>query len=318
MKPKVLLTHQLFPEAIELIKKEAEIEFCSSDHSPSKKEIIQKIKDKQGLLCLLVDTIDQEVIAAGQQLKVIANCAVGYNNIDVEYAHSRGIYVTNTPGVLTETTADLTWALLLAVARRVPEADRFTRAGRFTGWRLDLFLGQEVTGKQLGIIGLGRIGRAVAERAQGFKMKVVYTDPRPLPEEEERKLGVKRVSLDDLLKYSDFVTIHTALTPQTYHLISAREFALMKKEAILINVARGPVVDEKALVEALEKKQIWGAGLDVYEREPLIEEKLLRLDNVVLLPHIGSASRETRLKMALTAAKNLIQGIQGKKPDNLV
>jgi glyoxylate reductase len=318
MKPKVLLTHKLFPEAIDLIKQVAEIEFCSPGRSPEKSEIIQKIRDKQGLLCLLTDTIDKEIIEAAPYLKVIANCAVGYNNIDVEYAHSRGIYVTNTPGVLTETTADTTWALLLAVARRIPEADRFTREGRFTGWRLDLFLGQEVTGKQLGIIGMGRIGRAVAARAKGFQMKIVYTDPHPLPAEEEKRLQAKRVSLDELLKTSDYVTIHTALTPQTYHLISARELSLMKKEAILINVSRGPVVDEKALVAALEKKEIWGAGLDVYEQEPLIEEKLLHLDNVVLLPHIGSASRETRLKMALTAARNLIQGIQGKRPENSV
>lgn len=318
MKPKVLLTDKLFPEAVELIKKEADIEFCSSGRPPKKSEIIKKIKDKQGLLCLLVDHIDKQIIDAAPNLKVIANCAVGYNNIDVEYAHSKSIYVTNTPGVLTDTTADLTWALILAVARRLPEADKFTREGRFTGWQLDLFLGQEVTGKQLGIVGMGRIGRAVALRAQGFRMKIVYSDPHPLSPEDEKKYQAHHVPLTELLRTSDFVTLHTTLNPQTYHLISAKELALMKKEAILINVSRGPVVDEKALVEALEKRQIWGAGLDVYEREPQIEAKLKKLNNVVLLPHIGSASRETRLKMALTAAKNLIQGIKGKKPENSV
>jgi len=318
MKPKALLTHDLFPEAIELIQKEADIEFCTSGRPPQKSEIITKIKNKQGLLCLLVDQIDKEIIDAASRLKVIANCAVGYNNIDVEYARSKGIYVTNTPGVLTDTTADLTWALILAVARRLPEADRFSREGQFTGWQLDLLLGQEVTGKQLGIVGMGRIGRAVALRAQGFQMKIVYSDPCPLSSEQERKYQAHRVSLEELLRTSDFVTLHLPLNAQTHHLISSRELSLMKKEAILINVSRGPIVDEKALAEALEKREIWGAGLDVYEREPQIEAKLKQLNNVVLLPHIGSASRETRLKMALTAAKNLIQAIQGKKPANAV
>jgi len=251
-------------------------------------------------------------------LKIIANCAVGYDNIDIAYAREKGIMVTNTPGVLTETTADLTWALMLAVARKIPQADRFTRRKKYEGWELDLFLGKEITGKCLGIIGMGRIGKAVALRAQAFRMKVVYSDPSKLGEEEEAKYKAVCVSLDKLLSTSDFVTIHTALNPQTFHLISEEKLSLMKKSAVLVNVARGPVVDEKALAEALESGQIWGAGLDVYEREPEIEEKLLHMDNVVLLPHIGSASYETRLKMAMMAAKNLVQGLSGQRPDNLV
>jgi glyoxylate reductase len=220
--------------------------------------------------------------------------------------------------VLTETTADLTWALILAVARKIPQADKFTRGKNYIGWELDMFLGKEITGKCLGIIGMGRIGKAVAQRAQGFEMSVVYTDPTKLSTEDQEKYRAARVPLDELLSTADIITIHTTLNPQTHHLISKEKLSLMKKDAILINVARGPIVDEKALVEALAKKQIWAAGLDVYEREPEIEEGLLSLDNVVLLPHIGSASYETRLQMAMKAAKNLVQGLSGQKPDNLV
>lgn len=318
MKPKVLITRNILPEAENFLTKHVYFETAASGRKPSKSEIISKLWDKQGLYTLLVDEIDREIIDAGQKLKIIANCAVGYDNIDVDYARKKGILVTNTPGVLTETTADLTWALILSTSRRIPEADRYTREGKFKGWELDLFLGQEITGKQLGIIGMGRIGRAVAARALGFQMKVVYYDPKKLSPSEEKELNAYCVSLKELLSTSDIITIHTSLNPQTHHLISSGEFKLMKKNAVLINVSRGPVVDEKALVEALKNKLIWGAGLDVYEEEPQIEPRLINLKNVVLLPHIGSASFETRLKMAMTAAKNLVQGVKGEKPENLV
>lgn len=318
MKPKVLITRKILTEASDYLQKHTDFEIGPTDRNLTKKEIIEKIGDKKGLFSLLVDTIDKEVLDCAQSLKIIANCAVGYNNIDTKEAQKRGIMVTNTPGVLTETTADLTWALILAVARRIPGADRFTRAKKFKGWELDLFLGKEVTGKRLGIIGMGRIGRAVALRAQAFNMETVYSDPHSLSPEEEKKFKVALLPLEELLSTSDIITIHAALTPQTFHLLSREKLRLINREAILINASRGPIVDETALAEALEKGLIWGAGLDVYEREPEIEEKLLSLDNVVLLPHIGSATYETRLKMAMMAARNLVQGLRGEQPDNLV
>ncbi len=318
MKPKVLVTRRIFPEVLEFLQDHVEYEVGASEGELTKENLQAKIKDKQGLLPLLVDTVDREVIDSAPQLKIIANCAVGYDNIDIKYAKEKGIMVTNTPGVLTETTADLTWTLILSVARRIPSADVFTRSKKYKGWELDLFLGREVTGKRLGIIGMGRIGKAVAERARAFRMKIAYNDPHRLPPGEEERYRARYLSLKELLSTSDFVTIHTTLTPATTHLISRAELAMMKKEAVLVNVSRGPVVDEKALAEALRKKTIWAAGLDVYEREPEIEEKLLSLDNVVLLPHIGSATFETRIKMATMAAKNLVQGLQGQEPSNLV
>jgi len=318
MKPRALLTHELLPEALAYLREHVEYEIGSKKNDLAKKELMTKIKDKKGLLSFLVDEIDKEVMEAAPELKVIANCAVGYNNIDIAYAKKKGIWVTNTPGILTETTADLTWALILATARRIPQADKFTREKKFKGWKLDLFLGQEVTKKRLGIVGMGRIGRAVALRAAGFQMEIVYYDRQRLSAEEEKRYKISFLPLEELLSSSDIVTIHASLTPETFHLISAEKIRLMKKEAILVNVARGQIVDEKALAEALEKREIWGAGLDVYEREPEIERKLFSLDHVVLLPHIGSATYETRLKMAMTAAKNLVQGLRGEKPDNLV
>lgn len=318
MKPKILITHKIFPEALDYLKEHVDYEMGVSEKALTKEDIIRKIKDKKGLLPLLVDSIDREIIDSAPSLKIIANCAVGYDNIDVDYAKEKGILVTNTPGVLTDTTADLTWALILSVARKIPQSDKFTRAKKFKGWELDLFLGMEITGKRLGIIGMGRIGKTVAKRAQAFMMETVYSDPQRLSSEKEKKYQARFLPLDELLSSADIITLHTSLTPKTYHLISEEKIQLMNKNAILINVSRGPVVDEKALAEALEKKIIWGAGLDVYEREPEIEEKLFYLDNIILLPHIGSASYETRLKMATMAAKNLVQGLKGEKPENLV
>ena len=318
MKPKVLVTQRILPEALCYLTEHADYEIGAGRGILRKEKLIEKIRNKEGLLSLLVNTIDKEIIDSAPRLKIIANCAVGFDNIDLTAARKKGILVTNTPGVLTETTADLTWALIFAVARRIPKADRFTREKKFKGWALDLFLGKEISGKRLGIVGMGRIGRAVALRAQGFSMETVYSDSQRLTAEEEKKYKASSLDLSELLSTSEVITIHASLTPQTFHLISKEKINLMKKDAILINAARGPIVDEKALAEALEKKRIWGAGLDVYEREPKVEEKLLSLENVVLLPHIGSATYETRLKMAMMAARNLIQGLQGQRPDNLV
>ena len=318
MKPKVLVTQRILPEALCYLTEHADYEIGAGRGILRKEKLIEKIRNKEGLLSLLVNTIDKEIIDSAPRLKIIANCAVGFDNIDLTAARKKGILVTNTPGVLTETTADLTWALIFAVARRIPKADRFTREKKFKGWALDLFLGKEISGKRLGIVGMGRIGRAVALRAQGFSMETVYSDSQRLTAEEEKKYKASFLDLSELLSTSEVITIHASLTPQTFHLISKEKINLMKKDAILINAARGPIVDEKALAEALEKKRIWGAGLDVYEREPKVEEKLLSLENVVLLPHIGSATYETRLKMAMMAVRNLIQGLQGQRPDNLV
>jgi glyoxylate reductase len=318
MKPKVLVTRKIFEEALDYLEDHVDYEIGAEEGELIKPDLLDKVKDKQGILSLLVDAIDREVIDAAPQLRIIANCAVGYDNIDADYARTKGILVTNTPGVLTETTADLTWALILSVARRIPQADVFTRAKKYKGWELDLYLGREITGKCLGIIGMGRIGKAVASRARAFKMKVLYSDPHRLPEEEEARYCASRLSLEELLRTSDIVTLHTSLTPETTHLISAERLRLMKKEAILVNVSRGPVLDEKALADALAERRIWAAGLDVYEREPEIEDRLLSLDNVVLLPHIGSATFETRIRMATMAAKNLVKGLAGETPDNLI
>jgi glyoxylate reductase len=318
MKPRALVTRKMFPEVLAFLEEHAEIEGGRTPGGMTREELKKKIGDKEGLLCLLIDRIDREIISAAPRLKIIANCAVGIDNIDLEWARRKGIIVTNTPGVLTEATADLTWALILAVARRIPQSDRFTRERHFQGWELDLFLGREVSRQRLGIIGLGRIGKAVAARARAFRMEIVYYDRQRLADKEETAIGAKFLPLDDLLATSDIVSIHASLNPETAHLISADKLKMMKKSAILVNVARGPIVDEKALTEALARRDLWGAGLDVYEREPEIEARLLDLDNVVLLPHIGSATYQTRQHMAMTAARNLVQGLRGERPDNLI
>lgn len=318
MKPRVLLTHPLLPEAMDYLASQVDLELATEEMILPRKELLARIADKQGLLCFLTDTIDREVMDRAPNLKIISNCAVGVNNIDLKYAWSRGLLVTNTPDVLTEATADLTLGLILATTRRLVEADRFCREGRFRGWKIDLFLGLELSGKTLGLIGFGRIGRAVARRARAFNLRIIYHDPKRLEASLEKELGVEFRPLDDLLRESDIISIHASLTPESHHLISAGRLKLMKKTAVLVNVARGPIVDEKALVEALKTGQLWGAGLDVYENEPEIEPELLKLDNVVLLPHIGSATRETRRKMCFMAVDNLLRGLRGERPANLV
>lgn len=318
MRPKALVTHALLPDAMDFLAQHVDFEIGTSEVFLPKPILLEKVADKRGLLSLLTVDIDRDVMDAAPLLEIIANCAVGTDNIDIDYARKKGIVVTNTPGVLTETTADLTWALILAVVRKIPQADRFLRNGSFEGWKLDLWLGREMTGKRLGIIGMGRIGRAVAERAKGFRMDIVYYDRRRLNADEERALGAASLSLDELLRTSDIVSIHASMTEGSYHLLSREKLAFMKTDAVLINVARGPIVDEQALADALERGRIWGAGLDVYEREPAVEGRLLKMDNVVLLPHIGSATYETRLKMAMMAATNLVMALRGEKPPNLL
>jgi glyoxylate reductase len=318
-RPKVLVTRRLPDPAMDRLRSVFDLDVNRRERNLTAREILERIEDQDGLLCMLTDRIGKPVIAAGRSLRVIANYAVGYNNIDVRLCTERGISVTNTPGVLTETTADLAFALLISAARRIPEADRFMRAGRFKGWEPELFLGEDVFGKTIGIIGLGRIGQAVARRARGFDMRAVYYEPKRFGRGLEKKLGVEYRSLDRLLRESDFITIHLPLTPGTRHLISRREFALMKQTAILVNTSRGPVIDEPALVQALRGGRIAAAGLDVYEREPNLTARLAKLPNTVLLPHIGSATFATRTKMAMMCVENLVCVlVKGRKPPNLV
>lgn len=288
------------------------------DRNITKAELLTYVKDCTAVISMLSDPIDADVLGAGPNLKVVANYAVGFNNIDVEAATARGIAVVNTPDVLTEASADLAWALLLAVSRRVLEGDAMTRAGKFRGWAPELLLGMPVYGQTLGIIGAGRIGQAVARRAKGFGMRVLYHNRRRLPAAVETELGMTYATIDELLAEADFVTLHCPLTPETRHLIGADELKKMKPTAILVNTARGPVVDEQALLQALRARQIFGAGLDVYEREPLLTPGLSDLPNVVLTPHIASADVRTRTAMVDMVVDDVMAVLEGRRPRNLV
>lgn len=315
---KILVTHQIPEAGVKMLQQKYEVEINPHERLMMTKEIVASIKDKDALLCLLSDSISSEIMDTAPNLKVIANYAVGYNNIDIKAATERGIMVCNTPGVLTETTADLTWALLMAVSRRIVESDKYTRAGNFDSWKPMLHLGGDVFNKTLGVIGMGRIGTAVARRgALGFNMSVLYTANSPKPAAEQ-EFAARKVELEELLKKSDFISINCPLTPETKYLIGVKELAMMKKSAYLINTARGPIINEKALVDALQKRIIAGAGLDVYENEPELTPRLSELDNVVLTAHIGSGSKETRSKMAIMNAEDIDNVLQGKKPTNLV
>jgi glyoxylate reductase len=271
----------------------------------------------QGILSQVMDPIGEEVLST-PGLRIVSNVAVGYDNIDVDAATRRGVMVTNTPGVLTSTTADFAFALLMAAGRRVAEGDRFLRAGRFKGWAIDMMLGQDLHAATLGLVGVGRIGGAVARRARGFDMRILYSDAVALPPEVEIELGAKRVDLERLLEESDFVSLHVPLTPDTHHLISTEQLGRMKSTAVLVNTSRGPVVDEEALATALREGQIFAAGLDVFEHEPEVHPALLELDNVVLTPHIASASGLTRSEMCEMAVDDLIAGLRGERPKNLL
>ncbi|UCG92474.1 MAG: D-glycerate dehydrogenase [candidate division WOR-3 bacterium] len=318
-KPRVLLTRLLPQSGIDMLKQNVELEINPEDRVMPKEHIVDRVRDKDGLVCLLTDEIDAEIMDAGKALKVIANYAVGYDNIDVQEATKRKIAVTNTPGVLTETTADLTFALILSVARRIVEGDTLLREGKFTGWAPMLLLGSDVCNKTLGLIGFGRIGRAVARRARGFNMRIIYYEPERLSGDIEEECGVEYKTINGLIRDADYISVHTSLNASTHHLISETEFSLMKKTAYLINASRGPVVDEKALVMALKNKQIAGCALDVYEREPAVEKELLTMPNAVLVPHIGSASVETRTKMAMMVTENIIAVlVHNTTPPNIV
>jgi glyoxylate reductase len=317
---KVYISRNIFGEALDVLQRES-ITFTMNqvDIPLSKRELIDNVRGCQGLICLLTDTIDEEVFASAPDLKVVSNVAVGFNNIDVAAATRHGVIVTNTPGVLTETTADLAFALMICIARRIAEADRYTRAGKFDGWKLKQpHLGTDIYGKTLGIIGMGSVGIALARRSRlGFNMDIIYSDDRP-SEEAEGKLGAKRVGFDELLKTSDFISIHVPLTDKTRHLFSAVEFKKMKAGSYLINTARGPIVNEVDLVEALKNGLIAGAGLDVFEDEPGVNPGLLKLENVVLTPHIGSATYATRIRMSVVAAESMAAVLNGRQPLNRV
>jgi glyoxylate reductase len=317
-KPRVFVTRIIPDEGLDLVREATDCTLWEEDCPVPREVLVREVGRADGLLCLLTDAVDGELLDGAPRLKVVANMAVGYDNIDVAAATERGVPVTNTPGVLTETTADLTWALLMAAARRIVEADAFTRAGRWKTWSPKLLLGQDIHHATLGIVGLGRIGAEVAKRARGFDMRILYASRTRKPELEPN-LGLEYASLEDLLRQSDFVTLHTPLSEETRGLIGRRELAVMKPTAILINTARGPIVDQKALTQALMAHQIGGAALDVFEEEPIgPDDPLLKLENVVVLPHIGSATTATRGRMARMAAENLLAVLHGRRPPNLV
>ena len=316
-KPNVYVTRMLPQPAIDLLKEHCEVEINPEDRVLTRDELLEKVRGRDAVLCLLTDTIDDEVYeTAGSQCKIFANYAVGFNNVDVEAATKRGILVSNTPGVLTDTTADLAWSLLFSASRRIVEADKFMREGKYKGWGPMMFLGQDISGKTLGILGSGRIGTAFAKKSIGFDMKVLYHDIKQSPEFEKEVPGCKFVDKETLLKEADFVSLHVPLLESTTHFISDNEFKLMKNTAVLINTARGPVVDEKALVRALKSGEIWAAGLDVTENEPDFEPELAELDNVTFVPHIASASVETRTKMGIMAVENIIAALDNEVPPN--
>ena len=316
---KVYVTRQIPEEGINLLKKFCRMVEVNPHDSPlTYDELLMQVKGRDAILTMLSDRIDERLMSEAKSLKVIANYAVGYDNIDIKAATAKGIVVTNTPGVLTDSTADMAWALLFSIARRIVEGDKVTRVGKFVGWAPMFLLGRDVVGKTLGIIGAGRIGTAMAMRSRGWCMKVLYTTQSNRNTVLEEMLGAKRVNLETLLTESDFISIHTPLTEKTRHLIGAKEFSMMKKTVYLINTGRGAVVNEEALVNALKNKQIAGAGLDVYEEEPKLKPGLAELDNVVLSPHLGSATIETRTKMAIMAAENIIAVLNGQKPKNCV
>jgi lactate dehydrogenase-like 2-hydroxyacid dehydrogenase len=315
-KPKVLATCPLFPAARNILDDEFEVEYWTNPDRMPRDELLKRVADKEGLVCLLADKVDEELLTAAPNLRIAATVSVGFDNIDVEACTKHNVVATNTPGVLDDTTADFAWALLMAVARRVLEADTSLRSQGWPGWDLDQFLGGDVWGKTLGIIGFGRIGRCLARRSYGFNMRVLYHDAVRAPMNVEEQLRAEFVELDKLLRDSDFISLHVPLQPSTRHLICRETLSKMRPTAYLINTSRGQVVDEAALVEALQEKKIAGAALDVFENEPVVHPGLLARKDVILTPHIASASVATRTKMAVIAANNVVARFHGKKPAN--
>ena len=318
MKPHVLVTKRIYPQAVNYLKQHAEVDYAESDDGLSAGELLARARGKQGLVTQLTDKFSAAVMEQLDGVRVIANVAVGFDNIDVPAATRRKILVTNTPEVLTDTTADFAFALLMAAARRVVEGHQFIHSGKWTKWRIDLLVGQDIHHGTLGIFGMGRIGQAVARRGRGFSMRILYHDAVRAPETVERELGLEFVSAEKLLREADFVSLHVPLMDATRHMIGAEQLRIMKPTAILVNTSRGPVVDEDALAEALENRVIAGAGIDVFENEPRVDPKLLTLENVVLAPHIASASVETRKKMSMMAAENAVAALEGRRPANLL
>jgi glyoxylate reductase len=316
-RPRILLMHPILDPGPAILAEAGEVVAYPADQPPDEASIRRAAEGCVGIVSQLMDPI-RETVLSTPGLKIVSNVAVGYDNIDVPTATAHKVMVTNTPGVLDDATADFAFTLLMAAARRIVEADSFTRQGRFRGWAIDMMLGADVHGATLGLIGVGRIGRGVAHRAKGFNMRVLYYDPQPLPPDAERDLNAARVDLGRLLAESDFVSVHVPLTPDTQHLLSTPQFEQMKRSAILINTSRGPVIDEAALVQALTAKKIAGAGLDVYEREPAVHPGLIPMPNVVLAPHIASATVRTRSEMSAMAARNMATAIRGGRPANLL
>jgi glyoxylate reductase len=316
-RPKVYSTHQLFEAGRKILDAECEVQYWTDSERPPREEVLRRVKDKEGLVCLLTEKVNEEFLRSAPKLRIVSNVAVGYDNIDVDACTKQGIAVTNTPGVLDETTADFAWTLLMTVARRVAEGELLARSGNWKGWNLDQLCGADVWGKTLGIVGFGRIGRSVARRASGFQMKIIYTDAVRVSEEVEKSLNTEFRDMNSLLAESDFISLHVPLLPETRGLFDAPKLFRMKPTAFLINTSRGPVVDEAALVDALENNKIAGAALDVFENEPFIHPGLKR-QNVVLTPHIASASIETRTRMAVMAANNIVAVFKGQQPPNLL
>jgi glyoxylate reductase len=315
----VLVTRRLPKGPMDAIRARTDAEVWDDESAIPREELLRRVAGKRGAVTLLTERVDDEFLdAAGPDLLIVANYAVGFDNIDVPALTNRGVMATNTPDVLTETTADTAWALLMAAARRVPEGDRFLRTGTEWIWGPEMMLGQDIHGKTLGVVGFGRIGQAVARRGQGFGMRVVYYDLYRPPEEVERSLGAEYRELDELLAKSDFISIHVALTPDTRHLFSADQFRRMKPTAVIVNTSRGPVIDEAALAAALAGGELFAAGLDVFEKEPEVHPDLLAQPNAVVIPHLGSATVETRDAMGMLAAENLIAGLEGRKPPTLL
>lgn len=307
--PSILVTRKLPSSVLAKLQDLGDVDLYTGEAAIAPGELLARVAGKDALVCLLTDRVDQSVIDASPALKIVANVAVGFNNVDVPYARARGVVVTNTPDVLTESVADFTWSLILAITRRLSEGERLLRRGEWKGWALDFMLGTELKGKQLGIVGLGRIARAVAMRAPAFGMRVAYHSRR-----ESDLAGAEAMSLDRLLNTSDIVSLHVPLTPDTRHLIDKRAFSRMKRSAYLINTARGPVVDEAALAWALQQHLLAGAALDVYENEPAVHPDLLSMENVLLVPHLGSGTTETRTAMADLAAENVRAVLAGRAP----
>ena len=318
MKPKILVTREVFDETIAFLAQHCEVDPNQQDVAYAPDVLARKLADRDGIMCALTDRIDAGLIERCPQLKVVANIAVGYNNIDLAACTARGVLATNTPGVLDDSTADLAWALMLGAARRLTELERRIRAGEWKGWRLKQWLGVDVHHATLGIFGLGRIGQAIARRAAGFEMKVLYHNRKPVSAEIEKRCNAAYATKDDLLRQADFIVLQVPYSPETHHLIGARELKLMKPTAVLVNSTRGGVVDDAALIAALKDGTIRAAGLDVFEGEPALNPGFLGLDNVVLMPHVGSSTEATRRAMAMTAAKNLVAALTGAVPPNLL